>query len=232
VPAVPAAPAPCTGTVYLTFDTGNMAQAEAIARTLNDEQVKATFFLANEKTLRGDHALDDAWAPYWKARVAEGHAFGNHTWSHLYQRRDGDGRVHATDADGREQALDRTKFCEELKRVDAAFERLTGRRLSGQWRAPGGRATQQGLRWAASCGYPVHVGWSEAGFLGDELPSDKYPNAQLLERALKNVGGGDVLLMHLGVWSRREPLAPILKPLIRGLKDKGLCFATLDGARR
>jgi hypothetical protein len=31
----------CIGTVYLTFDTGNMAQAETIARILGQEQVKA-----------------------------------------------------------------------------------------------------------------------------------------------------------------------------------------------
>ncbi len=228
----PAAAAACQGTVYLTFDTGNMAQAEAIAQTLAQEQVKATFFLSNERTARGDSALDPSWQGYWRARVAEGHTFGNHTWSHLYQRRDGDGKVHAADGSGRALALDRDKFCDELKKVEAAFERLTGERLSGQWRAPGGRVTQQSLRWAAGCGYPLHAGWSEAGFLGDELPSDKYPNAFLLERALKSVAAGDVLLMHLGVWSRQEPLAPILKPLIRGLKARGFCFAPLDGARR
>ncbi len=78
----------CKGTVYLTFDTGNMAQAEEIGRTLNTEWVKATFFIANEKTVRGDYALDAGWADFWRARVAEGHAFGNHTWDHLYLRRD------------------------------------------------------------------------------------------------------------------------------------------------
>ncbi len=37
-----------TGTVYLAFDTGNMAQTENIARILKQEQVRAVFFLANE----------------------------------------------------------------------------------------------------------------------------------------------------------------------------------------
>ncbi len=79
----------CKGTVYLTFDTSNMAQAEEIARTLNTEWVKATFFIANEKTVRGDYALGAGWADFWRARVAEGHAFGIHTWDHLYLRRAG-----------------------------------------------------------------------------------------------------------------------------------------------
>jgi len=78
----------CTGTIYLTFDTGNMAQAETIARILQQEQVKATFFLANEKTFRDDHALDPAWRDYWRARSTEGHAFGNHSFRHIYLKRD------------------------------------------------------------------------------------------------------------------------------------------------
>jgi hypothetical protein len=30
----------------------------------------------------------------------------------------------------------------------------------------------------------------------------------------------------------KTPLAPILKPLIQGLKARGLCFATLDAGKR
>ena len=73
------------------------------------------------------------------------------------------------------------------------------------------------------------MGWSEAGFLGDELPSDQYTNAALLERALRTIKPGDILLAHLGVWSRHDPWAPaVLEPLIQGLQQKGYCFATLD----
>jgi hypothetical protein len=60
--------AACSGTLYLTFDTGNMRHAELIAETLAKHRARATFFVANEKTLRGDLALDLAWAPYWHAR--------------------------------------------------------------------------------------------------------------------------------------------------------------------
>src|SRR5580698_8488991 len=79
---------PCKGTLYLTIDTGSMSQADRIASILNKYSVKATFLLANEKTVRGDYTLDDGWAPYWKARFAEGHKFGSHTWRHGYFRAD------------------------------------------------------------------------------------------------------------------------------------------------
>ena len=52
--------AQCRGTLYLTIDTGSMSQAELIAQTLNKHAVKATFFLANEKTVDHDMSLGDA----------------------------------------------------------------------------------------------------------------------------------------------------------------------------
>jgi peptidoglycan/xylan/chitin deacetylase (PgdA/CDA1 family) len=80
---------------------------------------------------------------------------------------------------------------------------------------------------AKQCGFE-HVAWADAGFLGDELPSDRYPNAQLLQKALRNIRQGDILMAHLGIWSRQDPWAPaVLEPLIEGLKARGLCFATL-----
>ncbi|MGE5240830.1 MAG: polysaccharide deacetylase family protein [Bacteroidota bacterium] len=227
------ASADCAGAVYLTLDTGDMSQAETIAKILNEEGIKATFFIANERSFRGDRALDASWADFWRARVAEGHVFGNHTWSHSYQRRDLDnGRIAAITIDGKPVTFDQQQFCAELQQVDTAFDKLTGHHLSGLWRAPGGRTTQNSIRWAASCGYPVYVGWSETGYLGDDWPSEKYSNAALLERAEKSTRPGDILLMHLGIHSRKQPFAPELKPLIEHLKARGLCFGTLAAGSR
>ena len=77
------------------------------------------------------------------------------------------------------------------------------------------------------CGYQ-HIAWSPAGFLGDELNSDKYPNAMLLEKASKGIQDGDITMAHLGIWSRKDPWAPaVLETLIVNLKQRGFCFATL-----
>lgn len=221
------AAAPCAGTVYLTLDTGNMRHAEAIAAILNKHGVKATFFVAQERTFREDHALDPSWAPYWRQRVAEGHAFGSHTWRHGSFRSDlPDGRVRYVLTDGPPEALDASAICEELRQPDRRFQELTGRRLDPLWRAPGGRTTPRTLQATQACGYR-HVGWAPAGFLGDELPSDRFPNERLLHQALDRIRDGDILMAHLGIWSRQDPFAPMLDPLIAGLKQKGLCFATL-----
>lgn len=227
VGAAAAADTSCKGTVYLTLDTGNMRHAEAIADILAKHRVKATFFVAQEKTLRGDMALDPTWADYWKARVAEGHAFGSHTWRHGSFRKDeASGKVVYRLMDGNQATLDAAQICAELKAPDTRFAELTGRKLDGLWRAPGGRTTPNTLKAAEACGYR-HVHWAPAGFLGDELPSDAYPNEALLKRALANIRDGDILMAHLGIWSRKDPFAPMLDPLIGGLKDRGFCFATI-----
>ncbi len=229
--AVPAAAADCRGIVYLTFDTGNMRAAEQIARILRNHGVRATFFLANERTTRGDHALDATWREYWSTRAAEGHAFGSHTWRHgrfLADTANGGVRYRPQfgEAAGRAITLSPAQICEELDRVDRAFAALTGRRLDALWRAPGGAPTANALAAARACGYS-HVHWADAGFLGDELPSGTYPNERLLARALERVRDGDVLMAHLGIWSRRDPFAPMIDPLLAGLKQRGICFRTL-----
>jgi len=225
----------CDKPVYLSFDTGHMGVAPLVAEVLNRHAVKVTFFLANERTLNGGASLDDQWAPWWRARVAEGHAFGSHTWDHeVWQGDLGPAgaaglRVRATmgPTAGRTREITAADYCALLQRPAARFEAITGQRMNALFRAPGGRISPAVLKAASACGF-THVGWSAAGFLGDELPSDRFPNERLLAQALRDIRPGDILLAHLGIWSRKDAWAPaVLEPLIVGLKARGLCFATL-----
>jgi peptidoglycan/xylan/chitin deacetylase (PgdA/CDA1 family) len=221
----------CDKPLYLTFDTGHMGVAPLVAEVLQRQGVKATFFLANEKTLDGGSSLDDRWAPWWKARAAEGHAFGSHTHDHVYWLADRAGgfrlRPSAGPHAGRAADWSAARYCEEVQRSAARFHAMTGAEMGAVFRAPGGKSSKALLDAAAHCGWQ-HVPWSPAGFLGDELPSDRYPNAKLLERSLRDIRRGDILLAHLGIWSRQDPWAPaVLEPLIEGLKARGFCFATL-----
>ena len=232
--AKPPSPSPapsCTRPVYLTFDTGHMGVAPLVAEVLQRQGVKVTFFLADEKTLEGGSSLDEHWAPWWRARAAEGHVFGSHTFDHVYWLADRPGGFRVKPSQGPQagqvQEWSAQRYCEELNRPAQRFEAMTGQRMAPLFRAPGGKTSPALLQVAAACGY-THVPWSPAGFLGDELSSDRYPNAQLLQRALRDIRPGDILLAHLGIWSRQDPWAPaVLEPLIEGLKAKGYCFATL-----
>ena len=225
--------AACTRPVYLTFDTGHMDVAPLVDEVLTRHQVPATFFLANERTRTGGASLDDVWAPWWKQLSDKGHVFASHTYDHVYWRDDlpdGTFRVRASAGplEGQSQIWSAADYCQELGRPVARYAEMTGKQMLPLFRAAGGRTSPALLKAAAQCGY-THVGWSPAGFLGDELSSEQYPNPVLLDRALRNIRSGDILVAHLGIWSRQDPWAPaVLEPLIIGLKEKGFCFATID----
>ena len=186
------------GTLYLTVDTGWSREAEAIAAAMVRHGVRATLFVANEPTHRGDRQLEAGWAPFWRARAAEGHAFASHTWRHWYFRGDpAPGRV-AYAPRGREggEALDAAALCAELARPTDALARMVPEaRILPLWRAPGGITTPGALRLAEGCGLR-HQGWTAGGFLGDELDSAAHSNDALLRRALARTRDGEVLVMH------------------------------------
>jgi peptidoglycan-N-acetylmuramic acid deacetylase len=225
-----AAPA-CDKPLYLTFDTGHMGVAPLVAEVLKRHEVKVTFFLANERTRTGGSSLDDTWAPWWRERASEGHAFGSHTWDHDSWLADTPAGLRVKPSQGpqagRVRVLDAPAYCRELERPAERFMAITGQRMGSIFRAPGGKTSPALLAAAQSCGW-AHVAWAPAGFLGDELPSERFPNATLLAKALRDIRPGDVLVAHLGIWQRQEPWAPaVLEPLVAGLKQRGFCFATL-----
>ena len=222
----------CQKPVYLTFDTGHMGVAPLIAKVLRQHQVPVTFFGANEKTQEGDGSLGNHWAAWWKDRGTENHDFASHTFDHAYWRADLEGkrfkiRPSAGENAGKDLNWSTAEYCANLNKASQRLEAMTGRPTLPLFRAPGGKTSPALIQAAASCGY-AHVGWSPAGFLGDELSSQTHSNASLLKNALKNIRSGDILVAHLGIWSRQDPWAPaVLEPLIVGLKEKGFCFASL-----
>ncbi|WP_037301611.1 polysaccharide deacetylase family protein [Rubritepida flocculans] len=217
------------GRLYLTIDTGWSREAEEIAAAMRRLGVRATLFVAHEPTFRGDRQLDESWAPFWRARAAEGHVFASHTWRHWYFQGDaGPGRTrYVSRRNEGAEVLDQPALCAELSRPVEALRRMVPEAVVlPLWRAPGGILTPEARRMAAACGL-THQGWTANGFLGDELPSDAHPNAALLRRALASIRDGEVLVMHWGVRSRREPFAGVFAPLLEGLLARGFRFETL-----
>lgn len=231
--AAPALPQCRAGTLYLTIDTGWGREAEAIAAAMQRCDIRATLFLADEPDFRGGHTLGPDWAGFWCARVAEGHAFGSHTWRHWYLAGDpAPGQVRYVSRRQGEGAetLDGPGFCAELQKpIEALRAVAPDAKVLPLWRAPGGRTTPNALKLATACGLR-HQGWSARGFLGDELDSAKHPNKALLAQALSRTRDGEVLLMHWGVRSRREPFGLVFEDLIKGLQARGFCFATLPAS--
>jgi peptidoglycan/xylan/chitin deacetylase (PgdA/CDA1 family) len=227
----PACPA---GTLYLTIDTGWGREAERIAEILKRRNVRATLFVAHEPTHTGERSLDPGWAAFWRARAAEGHVFASHTDRHWYFRGDpapGRTRYVSRTREG-EEVLDQAAICRELARP---IERLRAAAPDAVvlplWRAPGGITTPGAIRMAAACGL-AHQGWTSNGFLGDELPSEAHSNRALADRTIRFARDGEVLVMHWGIRSRRDPYANVLDEVIAGLQARGFCFATLPATGR
>ncbi|RYF66784.1 MAG: polysaccharide deacetylase family protein [Comamonadaceae bacterium] len=224
----------CEKPVYLTFDTGHMGIAPLVADVLKRQNVRVTFFGAAERTQTDGDSLDNHWASWWKARAVEGNEFGSHTYDHVYWRGDDKSvaprfrvKPSAGAFAGREFTWSAAEYCENITKASDQLALVTGKKPLPLFRAPGGKTSPKLLAAAKACGYE-HVGWAPAGFLGDELPSEKFSNEKLLAQALDKVQPGDILLAHLGIWSRKDPWAPAnLEPLIVGLKAKGFCFETL-----
>ena len=224
----------CEKPVYLTLDTGHMGIAPLVADVLKRQNVRVTFFAAAERTQTDGDSLDNHWAAWWKARAAEGNEFGSHTYDHVYWRGDEKGvaprfrvKPSAGAFAGREFSWSAAEYCANIAKSSERLEHITGKKPLPLFRAPGGKTSPRLLAAAKACGYE-HVGWAPAGFLGDELPSEKFSNEKLLAEALEKIRPGDILLAHLGIWSRKDPWAPAnLEPLIVGLKAKGFCFDTL-----
>jgi peptidoglycan/xylan/chitin deacetylase (PgdA/CDA1 family) len=211
-----------------------MSVAQYVADTLRKHQVKATFFLANEKTNRGDMALDDPWKNFCRRLQQEGHSFGSHTMHHAYFQKDGKSQSEVIlkpqfgPRAGKAYVADQLEVCHEIKMVNQRFYELTGANLKKIWRAPGGKTSPRLIQMGNACGFK-HIGWAPTGFLGDELSSSQYSNEQLLKKSLEEIKDGDVTMAHLGIWSRKDPWAlGVLDPLIVGLKAQGFCFATID----
>ena len=111
----------CEKPLYLTFDTGHTGVAPLVAEVLARQKVKATFFAANERTKTGDGSLGNYWAPWWKARAAEGHEVAAYTYDRAVWRGDLKGyepkfRMQPTSGalEGREFTWDAKKYCDQI----------------------------------------------------------------------------------------------------------------------
>lgn len=224
----------CQNPLYLTFEAGTMEAAPVVAAVLKRQGVRATFFAANERTVQGDGSLGNYWAPWWKARAAEGHEFASNTYDRVVWHGDLAGverryRVQPTFGAfaGREFTWDAAKYCAQISYAAERLQDFTGKKPLPLFRAPGNKTSKRLLETAGACGY-AHVPWSPTGVLGDDLPSERFSNEVLLNKALREVRSGDILLAHLGSSVRKERWAnTVLEPLLVGLKAKGFCFQTL-----
>jgi peptidoglycan/xylan/chitin deacetylase (PgdA/CDA1 family) len=166
----------CKGTIYLTFDTGSQSQAELIADTLNRHISRPPSSWPTRKPCAAIIRSTRPGRPYWKARVAEGHVIGSHTFDHVVYA--GTARMASWwSSPALATAPASNQLTQTVLRTNPARRpalcRTDRQAPRSVWRAPAGRTSPRLLEWAAlrlrACGLVA------GRLLGDELSSEKYP---------------------------------------------------------
>lgn len=222
---VDAAEPACTNPVYLTIDPGSMDYAPRVSEILRRQQVRATFWVSNQSTQNGEGSMGNAWGAWWKQMAQQGHEFGSQTYDHATWRGDLPGykptfriKIGSGGLAGREFTYDPTKYCEQITHAAERMQDFTGKKTLPLFHPPGGMASAKLLAAANACGY-LPVGIAKAGVFGRNVP---------VKNAVAGIQSGDVLLLELGTSATAEPWAMAnLEPLIQGLKERGMCFASL-----
>ncbi len=202
-PAVVRLPAAATGAkeVALTFDDGPTPYTAEILDVLRERKVKATFFLCG--------AAAEANPELARRIRAEGHAIGNHTYSHPY--------LHM---------MSREAIASEIDRTQDVLERVTGERPT-MFRPP------FGVRWFPL--WPVleerkleMVLWTARGRDGSLDP------AVIEKDVLGRLEPGGILLLHDGDEAKpaarqgdRRATVKALPAIIDGARAAGYSFVPL-----
>lgn len=183
--------------IYLTFDNGyENGFTGQILDVLKKEKVPAIFFVTG-------HYLQSQ--PELVKRMArEGHIIGNHSWSHPDLTTVSDERLK-----------------EELEKVRAKTEELTGIKEMSYLRPPRGIFSNRTLALANDAGY-THVLWSLAfvDWKTDQQKGWQYAYNNIM----KQIHPGAVLLLH----TVSKDNADALEKVIVDLKARGYTFKSLD----
>ncbi len=187
-------------TVYLTFDDGPSDRVTPkILDVLDEENVKATFFVIGQQAERRDYLI--------KREAESGHTVAVHSYTHDYRR------IYAS----------ARSLIADIDRCNDVIERITGRR-SDLYRFPGGSfglreeliaaATEHGMR---------YVDWNASTRDAECSGSAE----QLFRSAVTTSAGLDrvVLLSHDSTRKTNTPEAT--RRLIKYYKENGYTFSTL-----
>jgi peptidoglycan/xylan/chitin deacetylase (PgdA/CDA1 family) len=198
---------------FLTFDDGpSTTVTPEVLRVLKDNNIKATFFVIGkqvEDTPEAKRILQDIYN--------EGHAIGNHTYSHNYSKLFPRGRA------------DANAFMAEVEKTDQILKSVLGQDFNTDIvRFPGGHCSWKGTeeldKRLAEKNYK-YIDWN--ALVGDAEGGPK-TREQLIKRYHQTFVGQQqvVLLMH-DTYGKKST-AEALQYIITDLKNKGYEFKTIS----
>ena len=187
-------------TVYLTFDDGPSDRVtHKILDVLDEENVKATFFIIGQQAERRDYLI--------KREAESGHTVAVHSYTHNYSE------IYSSPH----------SLIADIDRCNDVIESITGKR-SDLYRFPGGSYGLREELIAAAAGHGMrYVDWN-ASTRDAECPGDA---GQLFDSAVATSAGLDsiVLLSHDSTYKTSTPEAT--RRLIKYYRENGYTFGVL-----
>lgn len=180
--------------IALSFDDGPDPAFTPVILDLLKAEEVKTIFFCIGKKIAGSEEI-------LQRIVEEGHLIGNHSYSHHYLF-----DLFAAD-----------KMQEDLQQMDDATRTVTG--LMPKFFRPPYGVTNPNLKKAVARGGYTSIGWNLRSL--DTVIRDE---DRLLQKVLKRVKPGSILLFH----DTSETTVKILGPLIRALREKGYEIVRLD----
>lgn len=200
-PATEPASAAKKKVVYLTIDDGPSKHTPEVLDILKREGIKATFFALGEQVERNPDIA--------KRIVEEGHAIGNHTYNHKYEK------LYGSFAE----------FASQVMRTDDAIYAATGLRTT-LLRAPGGTYANfdQGYFDAlGAAGYRVHDWNVDSG----DSKRRGVPSAEIIAN-IKKSKLADTLNVLIHDSAGHEESVKALPAIIHYYQNLGYTFEPLD----
>ena len=180
-------------TVYLSFDDGPIPQVTPwILEQLKNYQARATFFCIGENIKKHPAIFETI--------LAEGHAFGNHTFNHLKGTK-----------------TPTQKYLDNVTAFEQIIQQLNNTTIpqSKLFRPPYGKLTQKQAKIIHKKGYHI-IMWEVLAYDWDKTISAE----RCLQNVLKNIRPGSIVVFHDSLKAERN-LKHILPKVLEFINNKG-----------
>ncbi|RDY28439.1 polysaccharide deacetylase [Romboutsia weinsteinii] len=200
--------------VFLTFDDGTSTTVTPeVLRILDEEDVKATFFLTGQNIERGGKESKKL----IKEEFSRGHAIANHSYSHDYNKL----------YPGRK--LDLEAFKSDFEKTDNMLKEVLGPYFSTRViRCPGGHMSWQGMDHLDTYLEENNMASIDWNALNGDAEGRKKSAEELVNRAIETAKGKEMVVLLMHDTYGKEETAKALPQIIQYFKENGYEFKTLS----
>lgn len=193
---------------YLTFDDGPSENTLRVLDILNEYGIKGTFFMNGTES--------DLAKQVYTRTIEEGHALGNHTYSHEYRQ-----IYQSWDA-----------FYREIQQMEACVKKQTGYAMPKIVRFPGGSNSASGdaavMREIKSNLERLGYRYFDWNVSGEDALHSQISASEIYQNVVRYVDGKNVAVILLHTTDKTDATVECLPDIIEYLRSEGYSFHTLE----